>query len=72
MRTNEQHPGSEEPETVQSGDPDGKVLHLSEDDNDFILEILNVIVERLNALETVVQRMDDRLAALVLNLEKPQ
>jgi hypothetical protein len=72
MHTNEQHPDSEEPETVQSGDPDGKVLHLNEDDNDFILDILDVVIERLSTLETVVQRMDDRLAALVLNLEKPQ
>jgi hypothetical protein len=71
MHSNEQNPSSEEPETVQSGDPDGKVLHLNEDDNDFILDILDVVIERLSALETAVQRVDDRLAALALNWERP-
>ena len=62
MREADPSPNDEEPEILQSGTSDGKVLHLSEDDNDFILDVLDMVIERLSALEAVVQHVDSRLA----------
>ena len=62
MREADTSPNDEEPEILQSGTSGGKVLHLSEDDNDFILDVLDMVIERLSALEAVVQRVDSRLA----------
>jgi|JI9StandDraft_2_1071091.scaffolds.fasta_scaffold260899_1 hypothetical protein len=62
MREADPSPNDEEPEILLSGTSDGKVLHLSEDDNDFILDVLDMVIERLSALEVVVQRVDSRLA----------
>jgi hypothetical protein len=59
-------PTPDESAGFQSGHPDGKILHLNEDDNDFILELLNVVIDRLSALEIVVQRIDDRLEQQLL------
>ena len=62
MREADPSSSDEEPEILKSGTSDGKVLHLSEDDNDFILDVLDMVIERLSALEVVVQRVDSRLA----------
>jgi len=45
----------DESELIQSGSPDGKILHLSEDDSDFIIELLNVIIERLEGIEAALR-----------------
>jgi hypothetical protein len=64
MNTNTEPDTSEEFDTFQSGHPDGKILHLDEDDNDFILELFDLVIERLTALEAVAQRIESRLERL--------
>ena len=44
-------------EHIQSGHPDGKTLHLDEEDNDFIIELLNEVIDRLDSIEAVLSEM---------------
>jgi hypothetical protein len=49
-------------ETLQSGHPDGKVLHLDDEDSDFIIELLNAIIDRLDGIEFVLSQLKEPVA----------
>lgn len=49
-------------DTFQSGHPDGKILHLDEEDSDFIIELLNAIIDRLDGIESVLSQLKEQVS----------
>ncbi len=48
---------------------DSKILHLGQDDSDFILELLNQIIERLDGIESVLSQMKDHRPAAGVRID---
>ena len=69
MAPDDQLPDFDEPEPIQSGHPGGKVLQLGEDDSDFILELLNQIIERLDGIESVLSQMKEHRSAAGVHID---
>lgn len=47
----------ENSEFLQSGAADVSILHLNEDDNDFLIELINGVIDRLDQLDAKVDRV---------------
>jgi hypothetical protein len=63
------HPSSNQPEStepvddsepIQSGSPDGFILHCSEEDNDFLIDLINEVIDRLDGLTASVDRLSGK------------
>lgn len=48
---------ADDAEPTQSGSPDGYTLHLDEEDNDFLIDLINEVIDRLDELTTSVNRL---------------
>ena len=69
MAPENQSPDFDEPDPIQSGHPGGKVLQLGEDDSDFILELLNQIIERLHDIGSVLSQMKEHRSAAGVHID---
>jgi hypothetical protein len=67
--TSENNPAQDDASQPEcSGSPDGFVLHLSEEDNDFILELLDQVIESQQRIEVRLEQMSEALSQVSLQV----